>query len=69
MWIGAKLQVVRVREQKRTAIRFALMAAIKEHEEKLNTERTLIKSATTMPIVGLDYAFEFVDLRIGRRGR
>jgi hypothetical protein len=50
-------KVVRVRGQKRTAIRFALMAAIKEHEEKLNTERTLIRIATTMPIVGFECAF------------
>jgi hypothetical protein len=57
VWIGAKLQVVRVREQKRTAIRFALMAAIKEHEEKLKTERTLIRIATAVPIVGFDCAF------------
>jgi len=49
--------VVRVREQKRTAIRFALMAAIKEHEEKLKTERTLIRIATAVPIVGFDCAF------------
>jgi hypothetical protein len=49
-------------EEKRTAIRFALMAAIKEHEEKLNTERTLTRIATTLPIGGFGCAFEFSDL-------